>query len=93
MCWFWALLRDVMLIGLRGIAFDRLMWTLSKLVQAQPATVISAEELPADDRFLRRLVFIKIEPDAVLPLVKEKNAWILVVAINEDSGKMPALFN
>jgi MoxR-like ATPase len=82
---------NVMMIGPHGVAFNHLMWTLSKLVQAQLVTTISAEELPADD--LRRLVFIKIEPDAVLPprLVEEKNAWILVVAVNGDSGKTPAL--
>jgi len=88
---------DVMLVGPRGTAFTHLVWTLARLVQAQLTTTTSAEEWPHDNVNPSRLVFIEIV-NATLPprLIEKKNAWILIVAANEEAFKgeeMSALYD
>jgi len=68
---------NVMLIGPSGAAFALLVNILSRLVQAQ---------LTAGDGSspLRRLAFVKIPPNAALPL---EEGWILIAAVDEDAFK------
>jgi hypothetical protein len=72
---------NVMLIGPRGTAFALLVNTLTKLVQAQLTT--SAEASSDVLNALRRLVFVKNPPNQPL---EEWNAWIVIVATDEEAS-------
>ncbi len=82
--------KDVMLVGPRGTAFAYLVSTLARLVQARLTTALSAEEWPFEnDRFdfLKRLAFVEIKQNLPPRLIKEKNVWILIVAVDEEAFK------
>jgi hypothetical protein len=68
---------NVMLVGPRGAAFELLVNTLSKLVQAQPTAGDGSSPL-------RRLAFIKNPPNQPL---EDRDAWILIVAADEEKSE------